>query len=119
MVGMENERDKFPHQLSGGQKQKIALIRSLVIEPKIMLMDEPMSNLDITARKKMGNELRDIQQKMQVTTIYVTHSQSEAILLADRVSVLNHGKIERIGTPDEVYFKRLKTRPDVPEILAS
>jgi len=102
-MGIASERDKFPHQLSGGQRQRVALIRALVTEPDILLMDEPMSSLDAPSREKIGDELRNIQRAMQLTTLYVTHNQSEAILLADRISVLNHGKIEQIGTVDEIF----------------
>jgi molybdate transport system ATP-binding protein len=102
-MGIASERDKFPHQLSGGQRQRVALIRALVTEPDILLMDEPMSSLDAPSREKIGDELRNIQHTMQLTTLYVTHNQSEAILLGDRVCVLNHGRIEQIGTADEIF----------------
>jgi len=102
-MGIASEKDKFPHQLSGGQRQRVALIRALVTEPDILLMDEPMSSLDAPARERIGDELRNIQHTMQLTTLYVTHNQSEATLLGDRVSVLNHGRIEQIGTADEIF----------------
>ncbi|MEW5804117.1 MAG: ABC transporter ATP-binding protein [bacterium] len=103
MMGIAGEKDRLPHQLSGGQRQKVALVRALVTEPDILLMDEPMSSLDAPAREKIGDELKSIQQKMQLTTLYVTHNQSEATLLGNRVSVLNHGRIEQIGTADEIF----------------
>jgi ABC-type Fe3+/spermidine/putrescine transport system ATPase subunit len=103
-VGIEREKDKFPHQLSGGQKQRVALIRALVTEPKILLMDEPMSNLDALSKETIADELKSIQQEMGMTTIYVTHNQDEAGLLGDRVSILNHGKIEQIESPDELFY---------------
>ncbi|MEW6381222.1 MAG: ABC transporter ATP-binding protein [bacterium] len=102
-MGIAGERDKFPHQLSGGQRQRVALIRALVTEPDILLLDEPMSSLDAPSREKIGDELRSIQQTMQLTALYVTHNQSEATVLADRVCVLNHGRIEQIGTADEIF----------------
>lgn len=102
-MGMAGDRDKFPHQLSGGQRQRVALVRALVTEPDILLMDEPMSSLDAPARERIGDELRNLQQTMQLTTLYVTHNQSEATLLGDRVSVLNHGRVEQIGTADEIF----------------
>lgn len=102
-VGMEKERDKFPHELSGGQKQRVALIRALVTEPEVLLLDEPMSNLDALTRETIADELKSIQQEMGMTTVYVTHNQGEAVLLGDRVSVLNHGEIEQIESPDELF----------------
>ncbi len=102
-VDIEREKDKFPHQLSGGQKQRVALIRALVTKPKILLMDEPMSNLDSLTKETMGDELKSIQKEMGMTTIYVTHNQGEAVLLGDRVAVLNRGKIEQVESPDELF----------------
>ena len=103
-VTIENEKDKFPHQLSGGQKQRVALIRALITEPEILLLDEPMSNLDALTKETTGNELKSIQQEMEMTTVYVTHNQDEAVLLGNRVSVLNHGEIEQIEAPDELFY---------------
>lgn len=103
-VNIEKEKDKFPHRLSGGQKQKVALARALVTEPEILLMDEPMSNLDPLTKEKIGDELQRIQQEIGMTTIYVTHNQEEAVLLGNRVSVLNHGKIEQSEAPDELFY---------------
>ena len=102
-LDIEREKDKFPHQLSGGQKQRVALIRALITEPKILLMDEPMSNLDSLTKETMGDELKSIQKEMGMTTIYVTHNQGEAVLLGDRVAVLNRGKIEQVESPDELF----------------
>ena len=103
-VSIAKEKDKFPHQLSGGQKQRAALARALVVEPEILLMDEPMSSLDAMTKESVRDELKSIQQEIGVTTVYVTHDQNEAVLLGDRVSVLNHGKIEQIESPDELFY---------------
>ena len=103
-VSIVKEKYKFPHQLSGGQKQRAALARALVIEPEILLMDEPMSSLDAMTKESVRDELKSIQQEIGVTTVYVTHDQNEAVLLGDRVSVLNHGKIEQIESPDELFY---------------
>lgn len=103
-VGIEKERNKFPHQLSGGQKQRVALARALITEPEILLMDEPMSNLDVLTKEKIESELKKIQKETGVTTVYVTHNQDEAFALGDRVSVLNNGMIEQIESPDELFY---------------
>jgi molybdate transport system ATP-binding protein len=103
-INIENEKNKFPHQLSGGQKQRVALARALVTEPEILLMDEPMSNLDPLTKEKIGDELKSIQKEIGTTTIYVTHNQEEAALLGNRVSVLHHGKIEQSEAPDELFY---------------
>ena len=88
---------KYPHQLSGGQKQKVALVRALAIKPDILLMDEPMSNLDAPTRENIGDELKGIHREMKTTTLYVTHNQSEAVRLGDHISVMNQGRIEKPG----------------------
>ncbi|MBW2568192.1 MAG: ABC transporter ATP-binding protein, partial [Deltaproteobacteria bacterium] len=103
-VSIAKEKNKFPGQLSGGQKQRVALARALVIEPEILLMDEPMSSLDFMTKETIRNELKSIQQDVGVTTVYVTHDQSEAVLLGDRVSVLNNGKVEQIESPSELFY---------------
>ncbi len=95
--------DKKPKELSGGQKQRVALGRALVRQPRIFLMDEPLSNLDAKLRDKMRTELRSLHEKVGITTIYVTHDQVEAMTMADRIVVLKDGDIEQIGTPEEVY----------------
>ncbi|MDL1969164.1 MAG: ABC transporter ATP-binding protein [Deltaproteobacteria bacterium] len=102
-VSIAKEKGKFPHQLSGGQKQRVALARALVIEPEILLMDEPMSSLDAMTKETVRDELKSIQQEIGVTTVYVTHDQNEAILLGDRVSVLNNGRVEQIESPSELF----------------
>ena len=102
-VSIAKEKGKFPHQLSGGQKQRAALARALVVEPEILLMDEPMSSLDSMTKESVRDELKSIQQEIGVTTVYVTHDQNEAILLGDRVSVLNNGRVEQIESPSELF----------------
>jgi iron(III) transport system ATP-binding protein len=97
--------DRFPNQLSGGQQQRVALARVLVIEPDILLLDEPLSNLDAKLRVEMREEIKDIQHKLGITTIYVTHDQEEAMAVSDRIAIQNHGKIMQIGTPKEIYDK--------------
>lgn len=102
LIGMEN---RFPNQLSGGQQQRVALARALVMEPGVLLFDEPLSNLDAKLRVYMRTEIRKIQKKVGITAIYVTHDQSEAMSLSDKIIVMNKGKIEQIGTPEEIYYK--------------
>ena len=95
--------DRYPAQMSGGQRQRVAVARAIVVKPKIFLMDEPLSNLDAKLRVSMRTELKNIHNKEHSTTIFVTHDQSEAMSLADRIVVMNKGVIEQIGTPMEVY----------------
>ncbi|MBX3539566.1 MAG: ABC transporter ATP-binding protein [Chelatococcus sp.] len=103
VVGLPNVEDRYPHQLSGGQRQRVALARALVIEPPILLLDEPLSNLDALLRKRMRLELRDIQQRLGMTTVFVTHDQDEAFEMSDRVILMNAGCIEQVGSPEELY----------------
>ncbi len=102
-VHMEDRAKYKPNQLSGGQQQRVALARALVIEPKCILLDEPLSNLDAKLRLEMRTEIRRICKSAGLTAIYVTHDQKEALSIADRLAVLNNGKIEQLGTPGEVY----------------
>ncbi|QKW37126.1 ABC transporter ATP-binding protein [Actinomadura sp. NAK00032] len=102
-VELTEHADKLPGQLSGGQQQRVAIARAIVLRPKLVLMDEPLSNLDAKLRVQMRTEIRRIHQTLGLTTVYVTHDQEEALALADRVVVLRHGKVEQIGTPEEVY----------------
>ena len=95
--------DRRPQQLSGGQRQRVALARALVIEPSVLLLDEPLSNLDLKLREEMRLEISALQRQLGITTILVTHDQNEALALSDRIAVLNRGRIEQIGTPAEVY----------------
>jgi iron(III) transport system ATP-binding protein len=106
LTGLEN---RAPNQLSGGQQQRVALARALVMEPKVLLMDEPLSNLDAKLREQMRTEIRRIQKRLGITSVYVTHDQVEAMTLSDQVVVMNQGKIEQIGPPDEIY-RRPRTR---------
>ncbi|GAB4564709.1 MAG: ABC transporter ATP-binding protein [Anaerolineae bacterium] len=94
---------RAPNQLSGGQQQRVALARALVMEPKVLLLDEPLSNLDAKLREQMRTELRRIQQALGITSVYVTHDQIEAMTLSDRIVVMNRGRIEQIGSPQEIY----------------
>ncbi|MDY6854205.1 MAG: ABC transporter ATP-binding protein [Thermodesulfobacteriota bacterium] len=102
-LGLSKERDNLPGRLSGGQKQRVALARALIIEPEVLLMDEPMSNLDAIAKKTMQDELKWVQQNTGVTTVYVTHDQDEAAFLGDGISVLNNGMVHQIGNPSEMF----------------
>ena len=103
MVELEELLDRKPSALSGGQRQRAALARALVREPRAFLMDEPLSNLDAKLRSSMRVQLKHLQKRLQVTTVYVTHDQVEAMTLADRVVVMNQGRIQQIGTPHEIY----------------
>ncbi|WGD30539.1 ABC transporter ATP-binding protein [Ancylobacter sp. WKF20] len=95
--------NRFPAELSGGQQQRVALARALATKPSLLLLDEPLSNLDASLREEMRFELRELQKNLGITTLYVTHDQDEALVLADRIVVMNKGRIEQIGTPEEVY----------------
>ena len=103
MVGLEAQASRFPRQLSGGQQQRVAFARALVIRPSLLLLDEPLSNLDAKLREGMRDELREIQRRAGATTLLVTHDQAEAMALSDRIVVMNHGRAEQIGGPQEVY----------------
>ena len=103
LVGLSALADRYPRRMSGGQQQRVALARALVIRPSILLLDEPLSNLDAKLREDMQIELRQIQRSLGTTTILVTHDQSEAMALADRIVVMNRGRVEQIGPPHETY----------------
>jgi putative spermidine/putrescine transport system ATP-binding protein len=103
IVRLENLGDRLPKQLSGGQQQRVALARALVIEPDVLLLDEPLSNLDAKLRAEVRVEIRLIQRRLGLTTIFVTHDQEEALSLADRLVVMNNGRIEQTGSPEELY----------------
>jgi iron(III) transport system ATP-binding protein len=103
LVGLEGLDRRYPSQLSGGQQQRVALARSLVVEPRILLLDEPLSNLDAKLRERMRWELKQLQRRTGITFVYVTHDQTEAMALSDRVVVMHLGKLQQIGTPREVY----------------
>ena len=104
MVGLKGLEDRFPLQLSGGQQQRVALARALVVEPKVLLLDEPLSNLDAKLRLRMREEVKKLQRDLKITTIYVTHDQEEAMSISDRVAVMNRGRVLQIGAPMEIYM---------------
>ena len=103
LVGLPGLGRRFPAQLSGGQQQRVALARALVLEPRILLLDEPLSNLDAQLRIHMRTELTAIQRRVGITTVFVTHDQGEALVMSDRIAVTNAGRIEQIGSPAEIY----------------
>ncbi len=103
LVQLDWLADRYPHQLSGGQRQRIALARALAVEPKVLLLDEPFGALDAKVRKELRRWLRRLHDEVHVTSVFVTHDQEEAMEVADRVVVMNHGRIEQQGTPDQVY----------------
>ncbi|MDP7498828.1 MAG: ABC transporter ATP-binding protein [SAR324 cluster bacterium] len=103
LVGLADVQKRKPSELSGGQQQRIALARALVYNPQLLLLDEPLSNLDAKLRVYMREEIRRIQQQAKVTTIYVTHDQEEALAISDQIAVMHDGKVSQIGTPDEIY----------------
>jgi len=103
LVGLGKAEKRFPNQLSGGEQQRVALARVLVLQPRVLLMDEPLSNLDAKLRIHMRTEIRRIQKHLDVTCLYVTHDQGEALTMSDRIMVMHGGKVEQIGTPLEIY----------------
>ena len=103
LVQLDWLADRYPNQLSGGQRQRIALARALAVEPRVLLLDEPFGALDAKVRKELRRWLRRLHDDLQVTSVFVTHDQEEALEVADRVVVMNHGRIEQVGAPDEVY----------------
>lgn len=102
LSGLEN---RYPTQLSGGQQQRVALARALVVEPRLLLLDEPLSNLDAKLRIEMREEIKRIQKNLKITTIYVTHDQEESMSISDRIAILDKGKVLQVGTPREIYEK--------------
>ena len=109
LVGLSSQVRKYPHQMSGGQQQRVALARALAIEPKVLLLDEPLSALDAKVRRQLREEIRRIQLMIGTTTLFVTHDQEEALALGDRVGVMSQGRLEQIGPPAELY-----DRPQTP-----
>jgi putative spermidine/putrescine transport system ATP-binding protein len=105
LVRLKNTSKRYPHQLSGGQQQRIALARALAIQPRVLLLDEPLSALDAEVRVVLRGEIRRIQSNLGITTVYVTHDQEEALSISDLVVVMNNGVIEQVGTPQEIYRK--------------
>jgi len=103
MVGLAKQAGQYPHQLSGGQQQRVALARALAIEPRVLLLDEPLSALDAKVRLQLREQIRGLQQRLGTTTLFVTHDQEEALSMSDRVGVMKDGKLEQIATPSELY----------------
>ncbi len=103
LVGLKGFGNRYPKQLSGGQQQRVALARVLALKPKLLLFDEPLSNLDAKLRVQMRHEIRRLQKEVGITSLFVTHDQEEAMTIADRIAVMNNGRIEQIGTPAEIY----------------
>ncbi len=103
LVGLPEQGDKYPAQLSGGQQQRIALARAIAVSPGLLLLDEPLSALDAKVRVRLRHEVKDLQRRLGITTVMVTHDQEEGLTMADRIVVMDHGKIEQIGTPLEIY----------------
>jgi putative spermidine/putrescine transport system ATP-binding protein len=105
MVHLEGYENKFPSQMSGGEQQRVAIARCMVLEPRLLMLDEPLSNLDAKLRNDMRYELKDLHERLHITTIYVTHDQQEALALSNRIVVMRSGFIQQIGTPEEIYSK--------------
>jgi spermidine/putrescine ABC transporter ATP-binding subunit len=103
LIRMEAYERHYPRQVSGGQQQRVGLARALVYRPKVLLLDEPLSNLDAKLREEMRFEIRELIDRLGITAVYVTHDQAEALALSDRVAVMNAGRIEQVGTPDDIY----------------
>lgn len=108
-VRIDQYRDRLPEKLSGGQRQRVALARAIVIKPSVLLMDEPLSNLDAKLRVDMRTAIKEIQQEVGITTVYVTHDQEEALAISDRIAVMNNGVIQQIGQPREIYCRPANT----------
>ncbi|WP_396667781.1 ABC transporter ATP-binding protein [Microbacterium sp. R86528] len=105
LVGLDHLAERYPHQLSGGQQQRVALARALVTEPRVLLLDEPLSALDAKVRVQLRDEIRRIQLRLGITTVFVTHDQDEALAVSDRIAVMNAGRIEQVGTPEDLYLR--------------
>ena len=105
LVGLDGLEERYPGQLSGGQQQRVALARALVGNPKVLLLDEPLSNLDAKLREELRFEIKDLAKRMGITSVYVTHDQAEAMVISDRIAVMDSGNVVQIGTPEEIYEK--------------
>jgi len=105
LVDLAGKESRYPAQLSGGERQRVALARSLVLEPEVLLLDEPLAALDPKLRKQMRIELKDLQRRVGITFLFVTHDQEEAMSMSDSIAVMNQGRIEQVGTPEEVYLR--------------
>jgi ABC-type Fe3+/spermidine/putrescine transport system ATPase subunit len=117
LVHLDGHAERWPHQLSGGQLQRVAIARSLVIEPEVLLLDEPLSNLDAKLRVEMRAEIRQLQQQLKITAIYVTHDQEEALAMSDRIAVMRAGKLEQVAPPQQIY--RSPATPFVAEFMGT
>ena len=104
-VELQGKEKNMPHELSGGQRQRVALARALVMEPRILLLDEPLSALDARIRRHLRQQIRQLQQELQLTTIFVTHDQEEALMMSDRIFLMNQGRIEQSGSPEQLYAR--------------
>ncbi len=109
LVGLTGLGERAPGQLSGGQQQRVALARALVLQPKVLLLDEPLSNLDAKLRVQMRDEIRSLQQRVGITTIYVTHDQAEAMSISDEVAIMHDGRLQQVGPPQEIYLRPATT----------
>ena len=105
LVGLEGLEDRYPSQLSGGQQQRVALARALVTNPKVLLLDEPLSNLDAKLREELRFEIKSLVRRMDITSVYVTHDQAEAMVISDRIAVMDSGNVVQLGKPKEIYEK--------------
>lgn len=105
LVQLPHTKDRYPHELSGGQRQRIALARAIATRPKLLLLDEPFGALDAKVRKELRTSLKDIQQEIGITSIMVTHDQEEAVAVSDKIVIMNHGVVEQIGKPNELFAK--------------
>ena len=121
MVGLTDQARQYPHQLSGGQQQRVALARALAIEPRVLLLDEPLSALDAKVRLQLREQIRSLQQRLGITTLFVTHDQEEALSMADRVGVMRDGRLEQVAAPDRALrasghrVRRRVRRHDEPD----
>ncbi|KLE15499.1 ABC transporter ATP-binding protein [Clostridium sp. C8] len=105
VVKIDDYKDRLPERLSGGQQQRVALARAIVIHPSVLLMDEPLSNLDAKLRVEMRSAIRDVQKEVGITTVYVTHDQEEALAISDRIAVMKDGIVQHVGTPEQIYTR--------------
>ena len=109
VVQIQEYQDRLPQNLSGGQQQRVALARAIVIHPSVLLMDEPLSNLDAKLRIEMRSAIREVQHQVGITTVYVTHDQEEALAISDRIAVMKSGVIQQVGTPERIYSRPANT----------
>ena len=105
LVGLHDKAGRKPHELSGGQRQRVALARALAVDPDVLLLDEPLGALDLKLRRQMQDELKAIQRKVGTTFVHVTHDQEEAMAIADRIVVMNQGRVEDFGRPEDIYLR--------------